>query len=284
MSPVVRIACVLVSFALGTSARADDPNSGATPPSTPAQTATQSDAEAQANLVRQANAPIASVFQMRLQDAYTPKFHGAEGTSNAFTLAVTMPLRKYRLIPFPQLSLLTLPASVKFTGAPGGFGDVRFLDIALLDVGHSVLFGVGPTFVFPTATDPATGQGKWQAGPAAAIGFAPDRWLMGILAQNPISFAGSGKRRNADALFLQPFLTYQLGEGWFLRSQPQLSFDWKSHKNYLPLDFGFGRVFTVEEQNVSCFVEMSRNLSRNEPAPRYTIVLGVSLLFPNFAR
>jgi hypothetical protein len=274
----------MVSFAIGTSARADDPNSGAGAPSTPAQTATQSEAEAQANLVNQANAPIASIFQMRLQDSYTPKFDGTEGTSNALLLAVTMPLRKYRLLPFPQLSLLTIPASVKFTGAPGGFGDVRFLDIALLDVGHRVLFGIGPTFVFPTATDPATGQGKWQAGPAAAIAFAPDRWLLGILAQNPISFAGSGKRRNADALFLQPFVTYQLDDGWFVRSQPQLTFDWKSHKQYLPLDLAFGRVFKVEEQNVSCFLEMSRNLSQDEPAPRYTIALGVSLLFPNFAR
>ena len=274
----------MVSFAIGTSARADDPNSGAGAPSTPAQTATQSEAEAQANLVNQANAPIASIFQMRLQDSYTPKFDGTEGTSNALLLAVTMPLRKYRLLPFPQLSLLTIPASVKFTGAPGGFGDVRFLDIALLDVGHKVLFGIGPTFVFPTATDPATGQGKWQAGPAAAIAFAPDRWLLGILAQNPISFAGSGKRRNADALFLQPFVTYQLDDGWFVRSQPQLTFDWKSHKQYLPLDLAFGRVFKVEEQNVSCFLEMSRNLSQDEPAPRYTIALGVSLLFPNFAR
>ena len=51
------------------------------------------------------------------------------------------------------------------------FGDVRFLDLAVLDAGHRLLFGVGPTFVFPTANTRKTGQGKWQAGPAAAAAF-----------------------------------------------------------------------------------------------------------------
>jgi hypothetical protein len=262
--------CALLGSAIGASgARADDDKPAVV---------------AQPDLVKQANAPIATIFQVRLQDAYTPKFDGADGTSNGFTVALTMPLPAYRLIPLPQLSVLTIPAAVTPPTGPTGFGDLRFLDIAILDVGHAVLFGVGPTFVLPTASDRTTGQGKWQVGPAAVVAFAPEGWLVGVLAQNPISFAGSGSRRNADALFLQPFVTYQLGEGWFVRSQPQLTFDWKSHKEFLPLDLGFGRVFKLGEQNVSCFVEVTRNLSRDEPAPRYAITTGVSLLFPNMWR
>jgi len=265
-----RIVCLLLGAAIFvTAARADD--RVPVPPPQP-------------NLVQQANAPIATVFQVRLQDLYTPSFAGADGTGNTFSVAVTMPLPAYRLLPFPQLSVLTLPAAVKLPGGPGGFGDVRFLDIAVLEAGRKVVFGIGPTFVFPTAGNEVTGQGKWQAGPAAAIAFAPEGWLVGVVAQNPISFAGSGKRRSADALFVQPFATYQVGQGWFIRSQPQLTFDWKSHKQFLPLDLGFGRVFRVEEQNVSCFVEMYRNLSRDQPAPRYGVVVGVSLLYPDIWR
>src|SRR5580704_19318170 len=65
------------------------------------------------DLVKQANAPISSLFQIRLQDSYAPEFQGAlRGQGNFFSIAVGMPLPQYRLLPLPQLSLLTIPAAV----------------------------------------------------------------------------------------------------------------------------------------------------------------------------
>lgn len=240
----------------------------------------------QSDLVNEANAPISSLFQVRLQDAYAPAFQGQlHGQGNLFSIAVGMPVPQYRLLPFPQLSLLTIPAAVTLPlplGSLTGFGDIRFLDIAVIDAGHSLLFGVGPTFVFPTASDLTSGQGKWQAGPAAAVAFAPRKWLLGILAQNPISFAGDATRPAANALFLQPFITYQLGHGWFVRSEPQMVFDWETNKQLLPVDAGVGRVFKIGPQYVNCFVEPAWNVSHDGPAPRYAITLGFALLYPNF--
>jgi hypothetical protein len=240
----------------------------------------------QSDLVNEANAPISSLFQVRLQDAYAPAFQGQlHGQSNLFSIAVGMPVPQYRLLPFPQLSLLTIPAAVTLPlplGSLTGFGDIRFLDIAVIDAGHSLLFGVGPTFVFPTASDLTSGQGKWQAGPAAAVAFAPRKWLLGILAQNPISFAGDATRPAANALFLQPFITYQLGHGWFVRSEPQMVFDWETNKQLLPVDAGVGRVFKIGPQYVNCFVEPAWNVTHDGPAPRYAITFGFALLYPNF--
>ena len=108
-----------------------------------------------------------------------------------------MPLPEYRLLPFPQLSLLTVPVAVTLPGGVTGFGDVRFVDIAVLNAGHSVLVGLGATLVFPTASMPATGQGKWQAGPAAAIAFAPENWLLACLprTRSPSPAIASGPTR-----------------------------------------------------------------------------------------
>jgi hypothetical protein len=242
----------------------------------------------QAELVNQANAPISSIFQIRLQDAYAPAFQGAlHGEGNLFSIQVGMPLPPFRLLPIPQLSLLTIPAAVTLPlptpfGTTTAFGDMRFVDLGVLDAGHNLLFAVGPTFVFPTASDMFTGQGKWQAGPAAAVAFVPRDWLFGVLAQNPISFAGDSNRPEANALFLQPFITYQLGHGWFLRSEPQMVFDWQTNKQQLPLDAGIGRVFKIGRQYVNAFVEPAWNVSSDGPAPRYAITFGFALLYPNF--
>jgi hypothetical protein len=240
----------------------------------------------QSDLVNQANAPISSVFQVRLQDAYAPAFQGRlHGQGNFFSVAITMPLPEYRLLPLPQFSLLTIPVAATLPLPQGeltAFGDVRFVDLAVIDAGHRMLFGVGPTFVFPTATTKKTGQGKWQAGPAAAGAFAPGKWLLGVFAQNPISFSGDATQPAANALILQPFVSYQLGRGWFVRSEPQFIFDWETGKYLLPLDFGVGRVFKIGPQIVNCFVEPAWNMSHDGPAPRYAIVFGFSLLYPDF--
>ncbi len=236
----------------------------------------------QTNLVKQANAPISSILQIRLQDGYAPEFTDLHGRGNVFTIAATMPLPEYRLLPLPQLSLLSVPAAVTLPGGSTGFGDVRFVDIGVFNAHRELVWGIGPTLVFPTASERATGQGKWQAGPAAAIAFVPRRWLLGVLAQNPISFAGASDRADVNAFILQPFATYQLGKGWFVRSQPQMIFDWETRKQLLPLDFGVGRVFKLGRQDVSCFVEPFWNLAHDGPAPRYGITFGVTLLYPDF--
>ncbi len=239
-------------------------------------------APAPPDIVKQANAPISSILQVRLQESYAPQFTGVHGQGNTFTIGLTAPLPEYRLLPFPQLSLLTLPAALTVPSGVTGFGDLRFVDIAVLDAGRSVLWGVGPTFVFPTASLSTIGQGQWQAGPAAAIAFAPERWLVGVLAQNPISFAGDRTRPDVNALVLQPFLTYQFGNNWFIRSQPQMIFDWKTGKQLVPLDLGLGRVFKIGRQNLNCFVEGFWNVSYDGPGPSYGFTFGVSLLYPSF--
>jgi len=239
-------------------------------------------ASAQQNLVKQANAPISSILQLRLQDSFTPEFDGLRGQGNSVTVGVTMPLPKYRLLPLPQLSLLTVPAAITLPTGPTGFGDVRFLDIAILDAGHRILWGVGPTFVFPSATRPETGQGKWQLGPAAAIAYSPENWLVGALVQNPISFAGDPHRPMANAMGLQPFFVYQFSSGWFIRSQPQMVFDWQNDHQLVPLDLGGGRVFQIGRQTVNCFVEPFWNVERFTGAQTYGINFGLSLLYPNF--
>ena len=41
----------------------------------------------QTNLVKQANAPISSILQIRLQDGYAPEFTDLHGRGNVFTIA-----------------------------------------------------------------------------------------------------------------------------------------------------------------------------------------------------
>jgi len=50
-----------------------------------------------------------------------------------------------------------------------GVGDTILAMVLGREVYKNIEMSLGPTFIFPTATDKVLGQGKWQAGPAALI-------------------------------------------------------------------------------------------------------------------
>ena len=238
--------------------------------------------QAAPELVNQANAPLSSIMQLRFRNIYTPHFVDMDGRGNILNIDVTMPLPAYRLLPIRHLTLLTAPTAVTIPGGRTGFGDLRFMDLAIVSENEKFIFGLGPSFVFPTATDRRTGQGKWQAGPAAGAAIMSKRLMAGVIAQNPMSFAGDEDRPSANYMILQPFVTYQLGKGWFVRSQPPMFFDWRTGNKILPLDLGVGRTFKIGSQNVNCFVQPFWNFSSGGHPPLYGINAGLSFLFPDF--
>ena len=141
-------------------------------------------------LIKQANAPISNLLQIRFQDSYAPVFEGADGQGNTFSIAAVVPIRRLNVFPTTQVALLTVPAAVTVPGGLTGFGDIRLLDLVVVAERSDLVLGVGPTFVFPSASERLTGQGKWQLGPAVGIVYPPTDLLFGVIAQNPISFAG----------------------------------------------------------------------------------------------
>ena len=89
----------------------------------------------------------------------------------------------------------------------------------------SLVWGLGPAFQFPTATDDELGSGKWSAGPGFVV-FLSDRALhvtTGFLILNLWSFAGDEDRADVNAMTLQPFLNYNLPKGWYWTASPLIT-------------------------------------------------------------
>jgi len=117
---------------------------------------------------------------------------------------------------------VTVPSSRG--GTRTEFGDLPLFDVAVLPWPDKqktgLLVGLGPTFVFPTATSKSAGQGAWQAGPALGAIYAVfPGLLVGFVAQNPIGFAYTSPHRPPQNTFeLQPVLALHLWDKWYLRS------------------------------------------------------------------
>ena len=181
-----------------------------------------------AKLVQEFNDPLSTLPQLFVQDAYTPANYGTDAQTNKVIARLIVPrLPRFSLFPFVQLirpsfSVVTVPEG-KGSATRTEFGDMQLFDLAVIPWpggGSGLLMGVGPVFIFPTATDKTAGQGAWQVGPSfGAIYKAIPGVLLGGLLQNPISFAyTSDDRRPLSTLFVQPILLKQVWRGLYVKS------------------------------------------------------------------
>ncbi|HTF36147.1 MAG TPA: hypothetical protein VK714_20890 [Myxococcota bacterium] len=125
-----------------------------------------------------------------------------------------------------------------------GVGDLQ-VPLILVPSAEHWLFGTGPTFVLPTATSDQLGDGKWQVGPAAVVGYRSSRWLAAVFAQQWWSFAGSMFRKDVSKFNAQYFLSYFLDDGWSIGMSPTIQVNWKDAKSQqltLPVGLGVGKV------------------------------------------
>jgi hypothetical protein len=102
-------------------------------------------------------------------------------------------------------------------GAPGhlrqttGFGDLADVELLSPPAGPWLL-ALGPAFIFPTGSK-YTGQGKYQIGPAAVLGYLAKDFIAGVFPQAWWSVSG-GSRPAVAQLNIQPFASVFFGEGW----------------------------------------------------------------------
>jgi len=149
--------------------------------------------------------------------------------------------------------------------------------------------GVGPVFVFPTATDRVAGQGAWQLGPAFGLVYKGlPKWLLGCLIQNPISFAHTSPNRPAvGALSFQPIVFRHLWRGLYAKSgDATWTFDWRNGSSItLPLSFGLGYVITSPgASSINLFVSGEWMAYRRDApvAAQTTVRFGITAGFPQW--
>ena len=133
--------------------------------------------------------------------------------------------------------------------APGGGSQFGLGDINLSlffspkkPTAGGVLWGVGPVFLLPTATDARLGAKKWAAGPSALALTMRGPWTVGALASHMWSFAGDGQRQDISTTFLQPFVAYTWPSAWTVSLQSETNYNWKSSAWSVPVNLGVSKL------------------------------------------
>lgn len=160
-----------------------------------------------------------------------------------------------------------------------GLGDTT-QSLFFSPVGGQLIWGVGPAFLLPTATDPALGTGKWAAGPTGLALVQPGPWTVGVLANHLWSFAGDSSRPDVSSTFIQPFVAYSLGGGRSLNTNIEATYDWVAGQWVAPLNVGYSQVFKSGEQTMSWQLGGKVYLASPPGGPDWGLRTGLTLLFP----
>ena len=159
--------------------------------------------------------------------------------------------------------------------AVNGVGDFTIFNLAVHYFG-TVKTGIGPLLVVPTASSPALGTGKWQAGVEAVVS-APHSWgLTTILASWQQTLDGSLQTVTA-----QPLLFFNLPDRFYLRSTGIASFTLGKNA-VVPVGLGLGRVFELPNgASLNAFVEPQYSVIQNGPGvAAFQVFAGVVIQLP----
>ncbi|MGH9765431.1 MAG: neuromedin U, partial [Blastocatellia bacterium] len=147
-----------------------------------------------------------------------------------------------------------------------------------------LIWGAGPAFVLPTATNQtALGQGKLSMGPAFVGLVQPGRWTLGALVNNVWSVAGPKDRAKVNQMLLQYFVNYNLQKGWYLTVQPILTANWEATNGgrwVIPFGGGLGRIMRLGSQPVNISAQFYGNAVHPPGASSWNMRLQIALLFP----
>ncbi|MEO1078575.1 MAG: transporter [Pseudomonadota bacterium] len=113
------------------------------------------------------------------------------------------------------------------------------------------IWGAGPAFLIPTATDEFLGTEKWGAGPTAVALKQSGPWTYGGLTNHIESFAGESGRADISATFLQPFLTYITPAKTTFALNTESTYDWEAQEWSVPINFTVSQLLQMRGQIVS---------------------------------
>jgi hypothetical protein len=148
-----------------------------------------------------------------------------------------------------------------------------------------VIWGAGPTFLIPTASNDVLGTGKFSIGPAIIALVQPGKWTFGVLVSNLWSVAGPSSRPDVNLMTLQYFINYNLKKGYYLTFQPTNTANWNAPSGnvwLVPFGGGVGRIMRLGFQPVNLSVQAYGNIKRPDvfPSPTWQLKFQVSFLFP----
>ena len=236
-------------------------------------------------LAKQSQNPVADLVSIPFQLNFNSGGGLGDGTLFNLNIQPVIPVKvtpRWNVIARTIVPYLSSPTA---TGdQQGGLGDIQLQAFLSPSNPGKVVWGIGPQFSIPTATNPLFRTGSWAVGPTAVALVMPGHFVIGALANQVWTFADAGGDPDINQLLVQPFINYNFGHGWALSTAPIITANWNAESGQqwtVPLGGGITKVTKLGGRLMNVGAQYFYNVVRPDAAPGSQFRLIVILLYPS---
>jgi hypothetical protein len=207
-------------------------------------------------LVKATQNPIAALMSVPFQYNYDqnigPEENGHKSYVNFQPVIPFSISEDWNLISRTILPLIDQRDIFPGSGSQSGLGDTTqsLFFSPKKPTADGWIWGAGPVFYLPTATDDLLGAEKWGVGPTGVALKQEGPWTVGALANHIWSVAGSSDRADIDSTYLQPFLSYTLKSFTTFSVNTESTYNWETEQWSVPVNFLISQLLKIGEQRL----------------------------------
>jgi hypothetical protein len=239
----------------------------------------------QEELAKAAQNPVANLISVPFQNNFNFGVGPNDATQWILNVQPVIPIslsEDWNLITRTILPIINQPSPAPGVPSAFGLGDINPTFFLSPAKSGKLIWGVGPTLTFPTATDAMLGAGKWSAGPAAVALTMQGHWVIGALANQQWSYAGWGEK-NVSAMLIQPFINYNFSHGWYVTTSPIITADWNANRGdkwTVPIGGGVGKIIRLGKLPLNAQLAAYYNVVTPDNGADWQLRFQVQFLFP----
>jgi hypothetical protein len=233
-------------------------------------------------LAKQTQNPIASLVSVPLQSNFDFGLGDRDATG---TLLNFQPVVPFAVSPSTNVILRVIMPLTSQPAPDGtrfnGLGDTVTTVFFSPSKASRVIWGVGPVFLLPSATNTSLGTEKFGLGPSVVVLTQPRKWTLGLLFNQIWSTSGANDRPDVNQTYLQPFANYNLGKGLAVGVSMEAAGNWKKDEVWTaPLLFSVSKVTLLAKQPVQVAVAAGPTVVSPIGGPSWRFRLAMTFLFP----